>query len=295
MSISSAVAAVRALGGPARTRQLTRAGVARADLTAAVSSGRLLRPRKGIYCVPDTPPAILESLSHCGLVACVTASRGYGLWTLDLGASEPVHTWVDPDHRPVRVAQHPDEDAGGCCVFHRDRAVDPADGGRVGIVHALVQVMRCRGVEPFFAALESALRQKLIEPPQRAALRGALNRDDRWLVDFARADADSGLESLLRLRLHRHGLSLATQVAIPGVGVVDFVIGDCLILEADGETHGGENRHRDLARDAIAMALGFSTLRFDTALILHDWITVEAAILAAVGRGLHRSHAGKTW
>jgi len=84
-------------------------------------------------------------------------------------------------------------------------------------------------------------------------------------------------------------------VAIPGVGVVDFVIGDCLILEADGETHGGSNRHRDLVRDAIAMALGFSTLRFDTALILHDWLTVEAAILAAVGRDLHRSHAGRTW
>ena len=46
-------------------------------------------------------------------------------------------------------------------------------------------------------------------------------------------------------------------MAIPGVGVVDFVIGDCLILEADGETHGGRNRHRDLVRDAIAMALGF--------------------------------------
>lgn len=264
-------------------------------MTGAVRAGMLVRPRNGIYCLPETSPAILESLSHCGVVACITATREHGLWTLDLGEDEPVHTWIDPDHRPVRVALHPDEPVSGCCVFHRDRAVDPPDGGRVGIVHALVQVMRCRGAEPFFAALESALRQRLIDVSQRAVLRDALNRDDRWLVDFARSDADSGLESLLRLRLHKHGLTLARQVAIPGVGVVDFVIGDCLILEADGATHGGDNRHRDLVRDAIAMALGFSTLRFDSALILHDWATVEAAILAAVGRGLHRSHAGTTW
>ena len=43
------------------------------------------------------------------------------------------------------------------------------------------------------------------------------------------------------------------------------------------------------------MSLGFVTLRFDSAMILHDWPTVEAAILAAVGRNLHRSHAGMTW
>jgi very-short-patch-repair endonuclease len=248
-----------------------------------------------MYCVPETSPALLESLSHRGLVACVTASREYGLWTLDLGEAEPVHTWVDANHRPVRFAQHPDEDEPGCCIFHRDAAVDPADRGRVGIVHALCQMRRCRGVETFFAALESALRQGLIDDVQRVALRAALTSADRWLVDFARTDADSGLESILRLRLHRHGIALASQVRVPGVGIVDFVIGDCLILEADGATHGGNNRHRDLVRDAVAMSLGFVTLRFDSAMILHDWAVVEAAILAAVARDVHRSRAGLTW
>jgi very-short-patch-repair endonuclease len=269
--------------------------VSRSELGAAVSAGLLVRPRNGIYCLPQTSSAILESLSHCGLVACVTAARDYGLWTLDLGEDECVHTWVDADHRPVRVALHPDEDVPACCVFHRDTAIDPADRGRVGILHALRQLLRCRGAECFFAALESALRQGLIDDVQRTALRGSLNRDDRWLVDLARTDADSGLESILRLRLLRHGLVLASQVRVPGVGIVDFVIGDCLILEADGATHGGAHRHHDLVRDAVAMSLGFVTLRFDSAMILHDWPTVEAAILAAVGRNLHRSHAGLTW
>ena len=135
----------------------------------------------------------------------------------------------------------------------------------------------------------------MIRPHQRAKLRASVPEEHRWLIDFARSDADSGLESILRLRLHRHGIAFVSQVAVPGVGTVDFVIGDCLILEADGATHGGDHRHLDLMRDAVAMSLGFITLRFDSAMIIHDWPVVEAAVLAALARNLHRSQAGLTW
>ncbi len=257
--------------------------------------GMLLRPRNGVYVLPDTSEAIIESLRHCGVIACVTAARDYGLWTLDRGAEEPAHTWVHPDHRPTRVAIEPHPGEGACCLFHRETPLDPPDLQRVGILHCLVQIQRCRGDEPFFAALESALRLRQIDVGQREILREAIPAESRWLVDFARLDADSGLESLLRLRLHHLGLSLTSQVPVPGVGVVDFVLGDCLILEADGETHDGAGRHADRVRDAAAAALGFNTLRFDYALIVHDWELVEAAILSAVSRNLHRSRAGLTW
>ncbi|QIG38119.1 DUF559 domain-containing protein [Microbacterium sp. 4R-513] len=159
-------------------------------------------------------------------------------------------------------------------------------------MHCLQQMIGCLGHEAFFAAFESALRQRKLTPAQRSDVRRGIPKRYRWLVDFARDDAGSGLESLVRLRLHRVGISVATQVRLPGVGVVDFVIGDCLILEADGETHGGEHRHRDLVRDAVASCLGFVTLRYDYALIVHEWELVEAAIVATVERGLHRSAAG---
>ena len=108
----------------------------------------------------------------------------------------------------------------------------------------------------------------------------------QWLVDLARSDADSGLESLLRLRLHLLGLRLDRQVDIAGVGRVDFVIAGRLILEADGdENHGADTlRHRDRARDAAASRLGYETLRFDYAQIVHDWPTVQAAIAGALRR-----------
>lgn len=83
---------------------------------------------------------------------------------------------------------------------------------------------------------------------------------------------------------------MRTQVSVYSVGRVDLLIGDALIIEVDGvENHGGaDHRHKDLRRDARAAAWGFVTLRFDYALVVHDWPTVEAAILGLLARGLHR-------
>lgn len=81
-------------------------------------------------------------------------------------------------------------------------------------------------------------------------------------------------------------LSHAARSRIRGVGIVDFVVGGRVIIEADGkENHDGSTaRHKDLRRDAAASALGYETLRFDYAQIVHDWPSVQSAILAAVRR-----------
>lgn len=158
--------------------------------------------------------------------------------------------------------------------------------GVAPLAEVLVHVYRCLGTEAFFAAYESAWNQRLISAHDRARIRRALPASARWMLDLARPDAESGLESLLRLRLHLLGIRLECQVSIHGVGRVDFVIAGRLILEADGrENHtGAERRHRDLIRDAAASARGYETLRFDYAMIVHDWDAVVQAILPAVNR-----------
>jgi very-short-patch-repair endonuclease len=272
--------ACAALGGIARTAELVRAGSTRHRIHAAVRSGVLLRLREGVYADPALPEEARSAVSHGGALTCVPRLRLTGIWLLDPGEPGGVHVAVP---RRGRMFDH----LSCTCVTHRADA--PAASGVVPVAHALAHLRRCRGAEHFVVALESALRLDVLDAAGRDVLRSLVPKHARSLVDEARSDADSGLESLLRHRLRQFGIELRSQVRIPGVGRVDFVLGDRLILEVDGrENHDGPSeRHRDLKRDAAAAALGFDTLRFDYAMLVHDWPVVEAAILGQLDRGLH--------
>ncbi|WP_230667691.1 endonuclease domain-containing protein [Microbacterium sp. MEC084] len=86
--------------------------------------------------------------------------------------------------------------------------------------------------------------------------------------------------------LGQEAFLVACQVRIRHVGRVDFVLAGRVILEVDGkENHDGPSeRHKDLRRDAIAISLGFTPLRFDYSLVMYEWPIVERAILAALSR-----------
>nr|WP_259392998.1 DUF559 domain-containing protein [Microbacterium halimionae] len=204
---------------------------------------------------------------------------------LEADNPEKPHTWAHPDRQTTRP---PDCD----CVCHRDHPVGRFTLTTVSVLQCLVQLASCCGSESFLCALESARRRGLISPAQLIELRRRVPAAVRPLIDFSRADADSGLETLVRYRLHLLGIECLSQVRLTGVGVVDLIVGDRLIVEADGSTHDGPGRHRDRVRDAAALALGFVTLRFDTAMILHDWPAAEAAIISALSLGLHESPLG---
>ncbi|KAA9087406.1 DUF559 domain-containing protein [Microbacterium radiodurans] len=258
------------MGGCVRSRWLTSRGVTRLQLARAVDGGVLTRVRAGVYAVPDADPELVEAAAHGGELCCTSALRRCGVWVLDPG--KRLHVRVG---RAGRVHPHP-----GCrCVTHRDG--DDAAFGAVSVVHALIQTASCQGAEGFFAAFESAWRLGLLTSADRAEVRASLSARFRYLVDLARPDADSGLESLLRLRLWRLGISLQSQVFVNGVGRVDFLAAGVLIIEVDGrQNHDGRTlRHKDLVRDAEAAAQGFETLRFDYALVVFDWPRVERAIL----------------
>ncbi|MFS0714423.1 type IV toxin-antitoxin system AbiEi family antitoxin domain-containing protein [Microbacterium sp. 2P01SA-2] len=262
---------IRAMGGCVRSRWLTSRGVTRLQLARAVERGALVRVRHGVYAAPDAEPAVVEAAAHGGEVCCVSALRRRGVWVLE--PQERLHVRVG---RAGRVHAHP-----GCrCVTHHDG--DAAAFGAVSLVHALVQAASCLGAEAFFVAFESAWRLGLLTRADRAEVRLTLPARFRYLVDLARPDADSGLESLLRLRLSRLGISVESQVLIPGVGRVDFLVAGCLIIEVDGRLNheGASLRHKDLVRDAEAAAIGYETLRFDYSLVVFEWTRVERAVLA---------------
>ena len=260
--------------GIAYTHQLFALGVSKTAIAHALDAGHVVRLRKGVVAFESDSSASVAAW-HGGSVTCVSALRQYGVWLLPHDDEHHVHV-----PSGSRIHRHP-----GCnCITHRTpgrRAF-----GFLPVREALVHSARCLSDEAFFAAFESAWFRRLLSRADRAWVRARVPARLRKLIDMARPDAESGLESILRLRLLAIGIHLSTQVSIPLVGRVDFLI-DHLIIEVDGRLGHAEpsSRHKDLVRDARAAEAGYRTLRFDYALVIHDWPQVLAAILAA----LHQS------
>lgn len=270
----SAKDTIVSLGGYARGTQLQRFGFTRQSLSRDVRAGAIVRLRPGVFAALPVPSAVRQAVEHGGALTCASALRAAGVWVLP--RADRIHVWLSPSQHALA---HP-----GCtCTSHYYSGDPPI--GTASIEIALAHLYKCAGDEAFFAAFESAWNLGKLATRQRKRVRAMLPRRARWLVDLARSDADSGLESLLRLRMHLLGIRLDCQVIIRGVGKVDFVVGGRLIIEADGKgNHEGGLRHKDLVRDAAASRLGFETLRFDYAQIVHDWPTVHAAISGALER-----------
>ncbi|MFC4139872.1 MULTISPECIES: type IV toxin-antitoxin system AbiEi family antitoxin domain-containing protein [unclassified Microbacterium] len=262
-------------GGVARSKQLAPFGFSRYRLDVAARNGEIERIRPGVFATPSASSSARAAAAHGGALTCSGALRHHGVWVLH---DEPKpHVWMG------RAGRKHTHDKCECTLHYRPGRMQL---GVADVELALVHAYDCHGDEFFFAAFESAWHERLIGAGERARIRAALPASARWMVDFARNDADSGLESLVRLRLHQLGISVETQVAIPGVGKVDFVIDGRLIIEADGEENheGATNRRKDLRRDAAASARGYETLRFDYWQIIEQWESVLPAILAALAR-----------
>ncbi len=258
---------------------LRAAGMSRRRVERAVSAGRLVKVAHGLYAEPDVCRRRRIAAAHGGGLACVSAARHLGLWVLS--PDEDPHVGL-AGHAHVR--RH-----DGCrCLSHWNDGAASAFG-IPPLPHVLLQILRCRGVEEFFVALESARRSGLLTRAGLSWLRARVGASGREAIALSRSDADSGLESLVRWRLRDSGLRIRTQVSIISVGRVDLLIGDRLVVEVDGVSNHESipHRHKDLVRDAHAALWGYITLRFDYAMVVHDWPTVEMAILAYVDRRLH--------
>lgn len=175
----------------------------------------------------------------------------------------------------------------GCCAYRAlpapKRAVD-------SLLDALACAARCVSQEYLVAILDSVLHHRLATmaeleatlkdaPPRVLALLGELDEK-----------AGSGTESLVRFRLSRLGIDVRTQKYFDGVGWVDLLVGDRMIIECDSKSHHlGEQYHNDRSRDLISMAEGRITVRLTYESVLFDWATVEPLLLELIRRRAHRS------
>jgi very-short-patch-repair endonuclease len=102
------------------------------------------------------------------------------------------------------------------------------------------------------------------------------------LLALIDASAESGLESLARLRLRGVAKRVETQVVIPGIGRgggsgrVDLLLDGWLAIELDGDEF--HDPKVDRVRNSALVRLGYRVHRFGYEQTVFDWGGVEATV-----------------
>lgn len=92
---------------------------------------------------------------------------------------------------------------------------------------------------------------------------------------------DSGLETFIVTRLRWLRIPIRSQVWLHGRRV-DILIGDGLVLQADGGHHVGAQRADDNEHDAILRLHGYTVIRVTYRQVVDDWPRVQDVILRAI-------------
>jgi very-short-patch-repair endonuclease len=265
------VQALRERGGIASTAMLETVGVSPRQVERAAANGTVDRLRRGWYAVPDASKPVVRAVRAGGALACVSALDAMGVWTMP---DPRLHVVIPRGTRSV---------AGTSIRLHRskrERTGFPVETP----AEALECALTCTDVRASVVLVDSVLNRRLLPRDQveRICARSARGRRVLALSD---ARSESGIETLARVALIRARVGVRTQAPIAGVGRVDLLIGDRLVLELDGEEwHDFE---QDRARDRALTLRGYLVIRASYRQVVHGWPLVEAQILALVRRREH--------
>ncbi len=121
-------------------------------------------------------------------------------------------------------------------------------------------------------------------------LRGLAASDSVMLrvVEHVHPLADSGIESIPRVRLAQRGVAMIPQVVVDGHRV-DGLVGERLVLQFDGfgPHRSRKQRNKDLREDARLVRRGYVVLRFGRDAVVHEWPMIESAVLSIIAQGRH--------
>ncbi|AQA02041.1 hypothetical protein BVC93_05900 [Mycobacterium sp. MS1601] len=261
-------------GGVVSASQLRAEGWSRGQ----IRSHGLVPVRRGWYASRFADPLVVRAVSSGGVLGCVSALRRFGVWVPD----SALH--VRYSHRARRSRPG----TRSCHPYRLDPpiigAVDPMD-------IAVASAANCLDAEGLVVILDSMLNKRVIDMPDARAIVAASRFAHLDLAERCDAKSESGTETLIRLRLRACKIRLRSQVGIQGVGRVDFLVGDRLIIEADSREHHASKYQSDRTRDRTAIGLGFLVIRLTYEDVVYRWDMVLADILAVVRR---RAHLGPT-
>lgn len=273
---------IRQRGGLAATFELYADGWTRKGLAVAVRRGTIIRVRQGWYAVAGLHPQLVAAARVGGRLACVSALSLRGAFSppafgLHVAVTPEACRLRAPDRARARLPR------GGPTRVHWTLDDPP---GRLAVpdLVAIEQLVSCQPRDVAAAVIATMLH----EHPQLYRGFRTWARPLAWLepVDGV---CESGTEALLWFRMGRYRLPIRRQVKFVGLGRVDFLVGERLVIEVDGaEYHTSpEQFEEDRHRDAVLSARGYRVLRFSYQQVMYAWDEVEVAILAAVARADH--------
>ncbi|GAA1083705.1 type IV toxin-antitoxin system AbiEi family antitoxin domain-containing protein [Tsukamurella spumae] len=272
-------------GGVFSRRAALRAGADSAEIERLRHLGDIVVIRRGWYRLPGANAVVVAAVKGGAVITCVSAlSFRPGVW---IPPRKTAKTTLSKSKTHLRRARHrrtrSHED---CDAYQRlpspTRAVDD-------LSTALRCAANCLDADEFVAVLDSVLRMTnphtiedleeiFVDAPERT----------KRLLSFLDPESGSGTESLTRFRLARLHIRVRSQQTIPGIGRVDLLVGDKLIIECDStDHHSGVQRLVDNKRDRTATRGNYRVMRFDYTEVVADWDAILAEILDIVRTDRH--------
>jgi very-short-patch-repair endonuclease len=152
----------------------------------------------------------------------------------------------------------------------------------------LIHVAACQSYEAAMCIFDSAQNRGLIDRHRLRELGEVMGGRFLDLVLASTGLADSGLETLTRIRLAALGITMTPQVVVDG-HKADGRIGERMYLQLDGlAPHSSrEQREKDLYEDARLRLGGHTVFRFLGSQVQEQWGFVQDTILGAITQGLH--------
>ena len=264
-------------------------GMSIRQISDAVDDARMIRVRRGWYASPDAPQPVVRAVRVGGSLTSFSATSLTDIWTppdtqLHVAVPRNASRLRSPHDgsRPLdrdrdRVCIHPLATAG---VIH-----EPVQTIAQALAHAAV----CQSGEMALTVIDSALNLGFVSEPELRAQFENLPRRCRRLLEKAERRSQSGIETLVRVRLRKLGIHLTVQAKISGVGHVDLLIGDRFVIECDSHSfHWLEDQYReDHRRDAVLVSMDYVVFRATYEMVMFDWPWVESIVRHVVGARKH--------
>jgi very-short-patch-repair endonuclease len=263
-------------GGLLHKHDLVAQGATDRQLTVAVRSRSVSRPRRGWYSTWPRHDPRYVAVAVGGRLTGAAALHQLGAWSWHrppITVSVPATASRLRRRRGVRVVWDPVELGARGTTW----SVDPRDALARAVVDS-------RSLEDAVILVDWARRAGIVSDDDDAAEVLSRRRvDAAGLVAWSDGGAESILESAAGTRLRRAGHHVERQVPVGGTGkILDMLVDGIVGFETDGREHHENRFDQDRAKDADIALDGRVPFRAGTTMVRDRWARTSAAIDALV-------------